>query len=466
MDLILDADPEDLKFWFLEADEQLQVLDEDLIRLERESDDSELLQRIFRAAHTLKGSSGTIKHNRMAHLTHAMEGVLDELRNEKMSVSSDLIDVLLDSLDNLGRLKNEETTMTVDETIPVDELVDRLTKIREAAEAREMGPAGGDEPEADLPTQGPSKSIKLSELQEQAVLDAQARGDSVLQVSLQIDPESALLAARMLQVLTEAPSVGEVVTSVPTMDEVMEESESTTLDLVLITKESEAAINNALSVILDVQSIDISDFNSGENEAKDDGPAVSKPEAAAKTQNGAPAARAPKAPTAATTVRVDVERLDNLMNLVGEMVIDKTRLQQLGRELSLRYNSDESVRALADANSHIGRITDELQEEVMRSRMLPVENVFNRFPRMIRDLTQKAGKKIDDAGHHPSPSGEGGVAGVFGAVGFGARDPGGCGTIDTHRWRSRSNQAAGRGTAVSAPERSIPETRSTDGAYG
>ena len=113
-------------------------------------------------------------------------------------------------------------------------------------------------------------------------------------------------------------------------------------------------------------------------------------------QNGAKAAaRAPRAPRAATTVRVDVERLDSLMNLVGEMVIDKTRLQQLGRELSARYDSDESVRALADANAHIGRITDELQEEVMRSRMLPVENVFNRFPRMIRDLTREAGKKID-----------------------------------------------------------------------
>jgi len=272
MDLILDADPEDLKFWFLEADEQLQVLDEDLIRLERESDDSELLQRIFRAAHALKGSSGTIKHNRMAHLTHAMEGVLDELRNEKMSVSSDLIDVLLDGLDNLGRLKDEVTTMTVDETIPVDELVDRLNKIREASEAGDMVPTGEDEPEADQSAQGPSRSIKLSEPQEQAVLDAQARGDSVLQVSLQIDPESALLAARMLQVLTEAPSVGEVVTSVPTMDEVMEESESTTLDIVLITKESETAINNALSVILDVQSIEISDFSSGGDEAKADGP--------------------------------------------------------------------------------------------------------------------------------------------------------------------------------------------------
>ena len=94
-------------------------------------------------------------------------------------------------------------------------------------------------------------------------------------------------------------------------------------------------------------------------------------------------------------MRVDVERLDNLMNLVGEMVIDKTRLEQLGKDLSDRYSGDEYVGTLVDATTHMGRITNELQEEVMRSRMFPVENVFNRFPRMVRDLAKKAGKKVN-----------------------------------------------------------------------
>jgi two-component system, chemotaxis family, sensor kinase CheA len=397
MELILDADLEDLQFWMVEADEQLQVLDEDLIRLERESDDEDLLQRIFRAAHTLKGSSGTIKHNRMAHLTHAMEGVLDELRDDKMSVTSDLIDVLLDSLDNLGLLKDEVTTLTVNDDIPVDELVDRLNALREASEAAADDTEAAEEPAADAaPAAKPAFSFDLTEAQQDVIQSATVKGDSVFHINVGIDPESALLAARKLQLLTEAASAGEVLVSVPTMDEVMEESSSTDLDLLLVTKESEAAVHSALSVILDVQDIAIVSFEATEEAAEAE--AGAEPAAAA---NGARAAAPPRpaakaaAKAAATTVRVDVERLDALMNLVGEMVIDKTRLLQLGRELSARYDSDPSVQALADANSHIGRITDELQEEVMRSRMLPVENVFNRFPRMIRDLTRKAGKKIN-----------------------------------------------------------------------
>ena len=397
MDLILDADPEDLQFWMIEADEQLQVLDEDLIRLERESDDSELLQRIFRAAHTLKGSSGTIKHNRMAHLTHAMEGVLDELRNDKMSVTSDLIDVLLDSLDNLGLLKDEVTTLTVNEAIPVDDLVDRLNVLREAAEAGDLAPAAtapeAANPQADEPAEADPAaaevSFKLSEVDRQAIESASVKGDSVLHVHVEIDPESALLAARMLQVLTEAASTGQVLASIPTMDEVMEESDSTALDLLLVTKENETVVNNALVVILDVQSIKFSTYEPGGDAPEE----MTAPSTG--STNGTKAAARPAAKAPATTVRVDVERLDNLMNLVGEMVIDKTRLLQLSRELSSRFDNDSSVEALANTNSHIGRITDELQEEVMRSRMLPIENVFNRFPRMIRDLTRKAGKKIN-----------------------------------------------------------------------
>ena len=268
MELILDADLEDLQFWMVEADEQLQVLDEDLIRLERESDDEDLLQRIFRAAHTLKGSSGTIKHNRMAHLTHAMEGVLDELRDDKMSVTSDLIDVLLDSLDNLGLLKDEVTTLTVNDDIPVDELVDRLNALREASEAAADDTEAAEEPAADAaPAAKPAFSFDLTEAQQDVIQSATVKGDSVFHINVGIDPESALLAARKLQLLTEAASAGEVLVSVPTMDEVMEESSSTDLDLLLVTKESEAAVHSALSVILDVQDIAIVSFEATEEAA-------------------------------------------------------------------------------------------------------------------------------------------------------------------------------------------------------
>src|SRR3990172_6056672 len=204
MELRLDADPEDLVVWMQEADEQLQVLDESLIRLEKESGDVDLLQSIFRAAHTLKGGSASIKHTRMAQLTHAMEGVLDELRNLRLNVSSELIDVLLGSLDHLGLLRDEVTSMTVNEDVSVDSLVERLTALKERAgtAVAETAPAAAQfAGDVSPKTDSDGWSPELTSEQTRKVSDALARSRSVLRVSAVLAADSALPAARKLQIL-------------------------------------------------------------------------------------------------------------------------------------------------------------------------------------------------------------------------------------------------------------------------
>lgn len=406
MELVLDADPEDLQVWLQEAEEQLQVLDESIIRLEKESEDEELLQSIFRAAHTLKGSSGTIRHTRMAELTHATEGVLDELRNRRLGVSASLVDALLESLDNLRLLRDEVLSLTIDESIPVETLVKQLNDLMQQAEDVGSEPAPPEIESDDQPasTHAPSKPrVELTPEILERIERAEVKGTRVVRVVANLSPDSTLPAARKLQLLNEAGQVGEVLVSNPTMDEVMEESEQLWLEAVVLTDESDSEIKNALAVILDVESLEIlplelhsesvekNDAAEPESFAAADNEDESQPAAVARQ----PQKPAPRTARQATTVRVDVERLDNLMNLVGEMVIDKIRLEQLGRDLSERYAGDDYVDTLRDATSHIGRITNELQEEVMRSRMFPVENVFNRFPRMVRDLARKAGKKVN-----------------------------------------------------------------------
>ena len=391
-----------------EAEEQLQVLDESIIRLEKESDDEELLQGIFRAAHTLKGSSGSIKHTRMAELTHAMEGVLDEVRNRRLDVSAELVDALLESLDNLRLLRDEVLSMSIDEDIPVSELVTRLTGLNDRAgnpdaAAADDSAATEESAPAAAPPAAESR-LKLTDDLLETVAQLQINGKRVVRVVAALTADSALPAARKLQLLTEAAQVGEVIISSPSMDEVMDESDELGMELLIATGGDDVEIHNVLRVILDVENLEILPFSVPVAEQETE----IEVEAAAKSAPVGQSAAGPAPPTAeqsqkpaqraarqTTTVRVDVERLDNLMNLVGEMVIDKTRLEQLGKDLSDRYSGDEHVGTLVDATTRMGRITNELQEEVMRSRMFPVENVFNRFPRMVRDLAKKAGKKVN-----------------------------------------------------------------------
>lgn len=383
--LTFNVAPDELQLFIEDTDEQLQLLDQDIVLLEKEGTRPELLQEIFRAAHTLKGSSGAIGHKKMATLTHSMENVLDKLRHGTLECGTELIDALLQSLDGL-RLLREEVVTLEDCGFDPTQLVEWLNAI-----VAESGPG------REAPRAGASAEVA-------AMAAAGVEGAHTVIVS--IDPDSPLPAARILQAYLEASSFGEVVSSTPAMEAIEREQVGNQLVVVLRCSGDLDELFISLSALPDVIEVKID----GNHAAEQSAGATSQPEAVSEESAEAPAPIASggggeqspvskKAAPArsnglAKTIRIDVSRLDELMNLVGELVIDRTRLASLGMTLQSKYD-DDCVGELADTSRHIERIVDELQEAIMKSRMLPVEALFNRLPRVVRDIAQKAGKKVD-----------------------------------------------------------------------
>jgi two-component system, chemotaxis family, sensor kinase CheA len=340
--LHFDLATDDQALFLAEADELLARVEEAVVDLERAPDDQALLNEIFRAAHTIKGSSATIGHTRMAALTHAMETRLDSLRKRTAQVTPELIEALLKAVDVLKLLRDEVETRVA----------------------------------ADVDVDAAAASVeRRAALRELPVLNE----PSTLCVTITL-AEGPWAAVRALQVLLALAEHGQVVSSQPSQAEI--ESEDFTigshLTVVVSTDQPAAVLLEALESVPELDGIHV------EPVATTDAP-------------GAPVASAtgPSLRPSTTTIRIDVARLDSLLDLVGELVIDRTRLLQLGSALIDQFGDDRTVTDLQQTALHIGRITDELQEQVMKSRMLPIETVFNRLPRVVRDVAAREAKQVE-----------------------------------------------------------------------
>ncbi|MFA7296011.1 MAG: chemotaxis protein CheA [Dehalococcoidia bacterium] len=378
-----DITPDDLKVFMQEAESLLELLDEDIIRLEQESDNSELLQEIFRAAHTLKGSSGMLGFQLMAGLTHAMEDLLDRVRKGTLPVTPEIVDALLASLDGLkvlmaGLADGEEATLDI------EPLVSQLRAIIDPSAASGATQAG------------PSIAEIVAAPEVTARIDAAIEaGTPVYHVTVHIDPESDWAAVRCFQALNELTARGEVIASIPSQQQIEDEQVGKTLQALFATAEEPDVISAPLTTVADVVDVSVVPWS---------GAAASEAPTAAE---GTPATAAPAAVGAAKetgeagpraeaqqSVRIDVDRLDQLMNMVGELVIDRTRIAQISRMLLTRHKEDDQVRALAETSAHIVRVVDELHTSMMQVRMLPVGLLFSKFPRLVRDLSRSTGKQV------------------------------------------------------------------------
>lgn len=465
----LDITQEELPIFQAEADEQLQILEEGLVQLEKSESSPELIQTVFRAAHTLKGSSGMIGHKSMVELTHALETVLDGFRKGTLDLASDLIDVCLDSVDDLRRMCDE---VQQGEATEFDNraLVERF--IRSSSEAK-TDPQGAvmpappakntaqatPKPKAESAEKPPKTNGKQAGKQKAKETPPQTKE---LVIKAIISPNSIATSARAFQLMLALQDVGTIVSMKPTQEEIESAAPVSEFTASIIPSKPLEVIKKALNVISELDKITIGeeefDFTSPKVETPPEQPEPSeqkkprKPvgeilvgkgvitqeqltQALENQKNAGPAAtlgqtlvsmgyvtqglldevleeqkEQQKAPAPATsadaatrtpahvgekTVRTSVERLDKLMNLVGELITDRNRIYQIRRDFESRYKGDPRVEVLSETVTHIGRITDNLQAEVMGIRMLPVSNVFNKFPRLVRDLSRKAGKEID-----------------------------------------------------------------------
>jgi two-component system chemotaxis sensor kinase CheA len=376
MQITFDIADDELQVFMPEAEEQLQKLEEGFMRLEREGADDDLLQVIFRAAHTLKGAAGAIGHQRMARLTHVMETVLDGLRKNQYGTNPAMMDALLAGLDNLRLLLEEVTSQAVS---PVD--VTGLVAALEASLAGRVGQAGGAG-------------------QTSTALDLGSGPGLIVDIS--IDPNSVASAARALQIMLSLQGLGTIAAQQPTPTEIEAATPVSRFAARLITAKTPAEVEASLGWVADIQVVKISDGQSNGPTGGQAGQQVVD----VKAEKPADQPSAPAATGAATklngarggadqTIRTSVERLDALMNLIGELITDRNRLAELRGRVGAKLSADEVFDDFVNTCVHVGRITDQLQEEVMRIRMLPISTAFNKFPRLVRDLAKSTGKQIE-----------------------------------------------------------------------
>ncbi len=393
--LQFDLDDDDLKLFTEEADEQIELLDSSLVQLEGEPD-PDLVQQIFRAAHTLKGSSATIGHKKMANLTHAMETVLDAVRQGRKRPTSDVVDALLAGLDALRVLAHEVVTC-IDSGIETARLEADLMAVLEAPDDDEAGIESA-------ATEAETPGFRLEPAEVEAALAGIGDGMSAYFLEATISPDCQLPSIRSFQVLQELDALGRVLQTWPGRDHIEAGAGEFSVVGFILSSQSDEQLQTAVRAVTDVESVTARTLSADELDQPQAATAVPKASPAGgvalmAVEDGVPADSA-RGQVRKTTqsVRIDVERLDGLMNLVGELVIDRTRLQQIREQLSAVLkdaNLTELTENFEETTSHLARVTDELQEQIMRSRMLPIRSVLTRLPRLVRDVAVKCGKKVE-----------------------------------------------------------------------
>jgi len=362
----MDEFQEILQDFLVESFELVEKLDEDLVELENTPEDLELLNGIFRVAHTVKGASSFLNFDILTHLTHHMEDVLNKARHGELIITPDIMDVVLESIDLMKALLNTIRDTSADAGIDVAECVIKLDKI-----------SGGD---GDVPTPVATTPAPEPVVEEVVAVESVPEEEEDEPDYDNMDPDE--LEAEIEKLLSQRQEedrakreakieAGETVLSAPEIEEEIEQA----------TPASTPPVAAPVTTPVPVQKTPVAPKQAKKEEPKGDAKAA------------APTKRAPAA--VEQTIRVDVKRLDHLMNLIGELVLAKNRLIKINDDVEERYEGEEFLEELNQVVSIVSLVTTDLQIAVMKTRMLPIGKVFNKFPRMIRDLTRELNKKIE-----------------------------------------------------------------------
>lgn len=387
-----------------ETKEHLQSLNEQLLILEREPDNSDTINEIFRAAHSLKGMAGTMGYKRMQKLTHDMENAFSEIRNGKMKVSSDLMDALFKGLDALESYLDIIMRTADEGTDDNQELIDQIERIMK------VGLSGSVEQKvissavavaAQTEEDGSYIEMQLSDTEWKAVTKASEDGKYTFGMTIYIQESCILKAARAFLVLKALEDYGDVIKSIPEVQDIEDEKFEFSFNLAYITDKE---LDFVKALILNVSEIKSAAFFKFEPpapvpiqvtvekqmlpEQQKKGDAAAKGASNVKT----PAAKNGGKPVVTHSVRVDIEKLDDLMNLVSELIIAKNGLVSINLPDKAGLEKDN---VFNEQIEYLERVTTNIHQSVMKVRMVPIESVVSRFPRMIRDLSKKLDKRME-----------------------------------------------------------------------
>ncbi|MBQ7069054.1 MAG: chemotaxis protein CheA, partial [Synergistaceae bacterium] len=372
-----------------ETDDNLHRLDDLLLALEKDMVDMDVINEIFRAAHTLKGMAGTMGFTQMMGLTHAMEDRLDAARKGTRPLTENDMNLLFTGLDNLQAMADSIRGGGNDAHIDVSEMVTQL---------RNEAPA----PVSAQSSQPAQQASETSSQDSEWAKKANQEGANAYSVHVTLSQSCLLKAARAFMVVNRLEEMGEIYKSEPSNDALEREEFDFDFTVYVATPASPEEVKNTIEKIGDVQSAEVTEVKADEAPAPAFAPAPEPVQPAQAEAVSAPApvsapaqpAEQQKAPVkkesakkGSQTVRVDIGRLDKLMNLVGELVISRARIERLVQEARLRQ-FDETL-------SQLGRISGDIQELVTKLRMVPVSFTFDRFPRLIRDLCKTLNKNVE-----------------------------------------------------------------------
>ncbi len=411
-----------------ESKEHLQNLSDQIMDLEQNPENMDTINEIFRAAHSLKGMAGTMGYKRMQTLTHDMENVFSEVRNGTFKVQPGMIDILFKSLDALEEYVNNIQQTTEEGTNDNQDLIDALNSI-----LKNNGEVilGGDAPAADTgaapqaSAAAPSdtgngkrerwQDIKITDTEKMLVEKANSEGLKVYGVTVYVEEACVLKAARAFLVFKALEKLGEIIVSSPTAQDIEDEKFELTFSLIFISGSTAEEVKEAVKSVSEIEEAFCSEYviaapakpaepeKPVENKPAEEPKTAPEPKAApAPATAAAPVAKPAAAPSQSSakpaakpvvnrTVRVDIEKLDNLMNLVSELIIAKNSLISATAADDGRGDTG----SVNEQIEYLESVTTNLHESVMKVRMVPIESVVAKFPRMIRDLSKKLNKKME-----------------------------------------------------------------------
>ena len=391
-----------LEIFLDETKEHLQSLNTQILNLEHSPEDADTINEIFRAAHSLKGMAGTMGYKRMQALTHELESIFTEVRNGTMKVKSNLVDVIFQAIDALEEYLTNIQASADEGTNDNEHIIKQLQNIL----------AGGEEEESPAVNEKGATKKKAAKMEKQekwleiptgdcehVLAVAKKQGKNVYGITVKIQDSCLLKAARAFLVFKAIEDLGDIIISDPSTQDIEDEKFDQTFSLITITEYSLAKVIEAAETVSEIESViggdmefDISDV---EDESSQELVPIDNMLTAGDAATGSGAGPQPEKkaarPVVNRTVRVDIEKLDVLMNLVSELIIAKNSLVSAS-------GSEEGAERSSGVNEQIEyleSVTTNLHESVMKVRMVPIESVVNKFPRMIRDLSKKLNKKIE-----------------------------------------------------------------------
>lgn len=398
-----------LSMFIEESMDNLQSLNESLLQLEQEPHNIDKVNEIFRVAHTLKGMAATMGFNKMAELTHKMEDVLSKFRDGELKVTQQVVTVLFNCLDILENMV--DSISDGGEELEIGDIIEKLSSIsfvnnEQALTSEDNVDVKSIDYKDVESTSGITSKIELNGYDVNVIQHALEKGFNAFEITITIDEKTVLKSARAFIIIKNLEENGEIIKSVPSTEDLENENFDLDFSVILFTKKSKDEILNNINEISEIHSVDIIDLKdlgqvpatslNYEVEQKIEEKQIEVP--IAKTQEATKQQKIAEKPKAQESdkktqkkvhqsVRVDLDRLDKFMNMVSELVIHRTRLEQISSSLK--------AADLNETLEQVARTTSDLQDLVMKIRMLPLDTVFNRFPRMVRDLSVELNKEME-----------------------------------------------------------------------